>query len=482
MSDTNRGRIAYARQSAEGTLPSPLEWQLMRFNTSSMAYEKQTTESNELNSDGMTADLPEVGARSAGSFSIEWSAQTYDEFIEAATRGTWGHVISYTGEFTLAATGKTLTAATGTPFANARVGQFVLISGCIVGESYSGALDAPNNGWWEIDTVTSDTVLVLKDPGTKMVNETVAASDGKLASKCLVNGQRERSFAFEEGFMDVGSFLLFLDQRVNTLNMSLSANSITTGSIDFIGEDVQDQQISINHAGGIDITASTRTVVATGAFGDAQAGQRILIVGMAESGNNGEHVIETVTDADEIILTVASTDLVDETLASGGEIHGYGPTWSAAATYDAPSAEAVLNSTANVGSILIDGELSSACFRSLDVNLTNNLRETGCIGRRFPRIGYGRQGVTGSFEKLFGGLDLWRAMKQHQDLSIAFGMVDPAKDHGMHIKAPRIKLASDQVDLSAGNDSDVVDNVQWTALRYTDTAINQDYHIQICVA
>jgi hypothetical protein len=203
---------------------------------------------------------------------------------------------------------------------------------------------------------------------------------------------------------------------------------------------------------------------------------------MATPGNNGEHIIESVTDDDTIVLTAASGSLEDETLASGGEIMGYGPTWSNTATYTLPNDEAVLNSTANVGEIQINGEVSSACFRSLDINLTNNMRETGCIGRMFPRIGYGRQGISGSFEKLFANLDLWRAMKNHEDLSMAFGVINPAKTEGIHIKVPRIKLGSDQVDLSAGNDSDVVDNVQWTALRYSDTNINQNYHIQICVA
>lgn len=482
MSDTNRGRMAYVRQTIEGELPSTPAWQLLRFNTSSLGYEKQTTESNELNSEGMTTDLPETGARSAGSFAFEWSAQTYDDFIEAATRGTWGHEIAFTGEFTLAAVARTLTAASGTPFANARVGQFVLISGCTAGESYSGALDSPNNGWYEIETVTSDTVLVLKDPGTRLIDETVTAGNGALRSKCLINGQVKRMFAFEESFLDVQSFLLFLDQYINTMSMSLSANSITTGDVEVMGSDVRDEQAAINHSGAITVVAATRTITATGAFADAVAGQRITITGMVESGNNGEHVIDTVTDDDNVILTVASASLVDEPLASGGEIVASGATWSATATYVSPNDEAVLNSTSNVGQILIDGEVSSACFRSLNLNITNNLRETGCIGRKFPRIGYGRQGVTGSFEKLFANLDLWRAMKQHADLSMSFGAINPQRTHGIHVMVPRLKIASDTVDLSGGNDSDVVDNVNWTALRYADATLGENYHLQICVA
>lgn len=482
MSDTNRGRIAYVRQTKEGVLPTTLPWQVMRFNTSSLAFEKQTTESSELSAEGMTTDLPQVGARSAGSFSIEWSAKTYDDFIEAATRGTWGNEISYTGAFTIdTETHNTITAATGTPFANARVGQFILVAGCTEGESYSGALDSPNNGWWEIEAVTSDTVIRIKDPGDRLLDET-GVTGGKVSSKCLVNGQRRRFFAFEEGFLDVGAFLLFLDQYINTLSMSMSANQITTGSIEVMGSDVNDEQVRIHHNGQIVIAATGRTVTAVGAFEHAEAGQRIFINGMVNSGNNGEHIIASVTDDDAVVLTTASSNLADETLASGGEILGYGPTWSSSATYAMPNEEAVLNSTANVGSILINDELSTACFRALDINLTNNMRETGCIGRMFPRIGYGRQGISGSFEKLFANLDLWRAMKNHDDLSMVFGVINPAKTEGIHIKIPRLKIGSDQVDLSAGNDSDVVDNVQWTALRYADTTLGENYHIQICVA
>lgn len=405
MADTSSGRICYVKQTVCTELPAPLVWRAMRMTSSSLAYEKKTSESNELNYEGMVIDLPEVGARSAGQVSIEWSAQSYDDFIEAVLRGTWENVIDFNGEITASASDAEFTAGSGTPFANARVGQMVLIGGFSVGESYPGAGDSPNNRWWEIQQVVSPQKIKVNTNSGSVLNGT--ASAGFARSKYIVNGRKKPCFALEESFTDANSHLLFLGQRVGSLSFSLTANQITTGQIEFVGLNVLEYQ-----------------------------GQ------------------ETAP-------------------------------WSANAQYVPANSEAVLNATANVGNIIIDNAVSTGSFRSLNLTINNNLRETGTIGAKFPRVGYGRQSVSGTFEKLFVDLDLWRAMKEHAAMSLAFGMLNPERSHGLYITLPRLKIASDQVDLSGGNDSDVIDNVSFSALRYVPEAgagETRNHHIRVCVA
>lgn len=477
MSSTNRGRLAYTPQVDCDTAPANPAWQNIRFTTSDLAYTKQTTQSDELDSSGMTSDVPEVGASSGGSINFEWSAATWDDFIEAALRGTWGPEISATGAHVITAATRTLT-ATGA-FANASPGQFLLLSGFVADETYAGANDSPNNGWFEIETVTDADNVVLKDPAAKLVDETGPAT-ASVGGKCIINGSVTRCFAIEESFLDTQSFLAFLSQRVGTMSMSLQTGSIATGAFGLQGSDVLDEQQKISATGAIQVTAATRTITLTGAFADAVVGQRIDIAGMATAGNNGTFVIESVTDDDNIVVTAASAGAIaDETGPATARVTGSGASWSGGGSYTQATTTPVLNATSNVGQILIDGKPSKACFQSLDLNLSNNLREVPCIGRKFPRVEYGKQDISGSIQKAFVDLELWRAMKDHQDISLSFGFVSSDKQHGIHVSLPRVTLSSDQVDLSGGNNSDVSDNVDWSALRYVD-ANGQAYHIRIC--
>lgn len=409
MSSTNSGRLSYVKQADCAVVPPNPTMQIVRFNSSDMAYTKETTTSDELDSSGMTADVPEVGASSGGGINFEWSAGTYDDWLESVFRGTWGTGISSTGApGAIVAATRTLT-ITGA-FTNAVAGQRILLSGFQANESYSGAGDSPNNGWFEIETVNAPNSVVLKDPAGKLVDEDTSAAAGgavnvSAGGKCLVNGQTKDCYAIEEAFLDTGSFLAFLGQRIGTMSMSLSTGAIATGSFGFQGSDVLDEDVGV----------------------------------------------------------------------------GKTPTWAAGATYTPATTSKVLNATSNVGQILIDGKLTTGCFQSLDMNVNNNLRNIPCIGRKFPRVEYGKQDISGSLSKAFVDLEIWRAMKDHRDISLSFGFVSPDKQHGIYVFLPRVTLSSDQVDLSGGNNSDVSDNIDWTALRYVPPGGGTPYHIQVCV-
>ena len=61
MSDTNRGRLAYVAESSFGVAPTDPAFNILRLTSSDLAYNKETTQSNELDSSRMLVDVPEVG-------------------------------------------------------------------------------------------------------------------------------------------------------------------------------------------------------------------------------------------------------------------------------------------------------------------------------------------------------------------------------------------------------------------------------------
>ena len=274
---------------------------------------------------------------------------------------------------------------------------------------------------------------------------------------------------------------------------------------------------------------SSNELSATGAFANAAVGQWVLLTGWANAANNGWKQITSIGGAPDSVTLAGTT--VDETATASGTVKGASiingiaersfsieeayldaamyrlfkgmrtssmnlslstgsiitgafnfmgteslaedksgggnPTWYGSGSRLAVNTNAVLNSTANVGDIIIDGSVSTACFQSLDITVDNTLREVQCLGSKFPgQINYGRQMVTGSFSKLFVDWTTYEKMLNHEDVSLSFGVYNSAG--GIHVYLPRVKLGSDGVNLSGGNDSDVQESVDFTAIKSAD--------------
>lgn len=404
MSQTDRGRISYTEQLDCSIIPTNPVMQIIPVTGGTLSYQKQTVESAILDSSAQPSDSVKVGAKSAGSLPIEWSADTFDDFLEAGVRGTFDAVISATGAHVIAATAKTITGPAAS-FTSAKVGQWVLLSGFVQGESYAGAGDSTNNGWFEIATVTSASELVLKDPRSRLKNETAPAG-AKVTSKRLINGVEERCYAIEEGLLDVDSYFIFLGQRLNSMSFSLSAGQIVTGEFAFMGSGAQ-----------------------------------------------------------------------EEVAAAPGD----DPSWIGTGSYTPAAANPSFNATDNIGDIIIDDSINAACFKTLNLTINNNLRETPCIGQEFPRIDYGTPALTGSLEKVFTDPALWRKMRDHEPVAMQFGMVSADGLSGIHVSVPEMYLNTDTVDLSGGRNSDVADKIDFSARKHTNAA-SETYYVQICVA
>lgn len=477
MSSTDRGRVSVVRETTAGVTPTNPTFQIVRALSSSLAYNKQTIESNEIDSSGQPSDTVKVGASSSGNIAFELSGGSWDALIEAAFRGTFDAVINHTGVVTVTASSGTIV-ATGA-FGSAKVGQWVLLEGMVGDESYAGAGDSPNNGWWKILTNADANTITVDDPGSALVNET-GPSSATIKSKRLLNGVVSRTHSIEESFTDVDAHILFKGQYCSGMSLNLSAGQIVTGEFQFMGTDVDEEQLPVDFNGSVTITATTRTVAATGAFVNALPGQKVTLSNFTTAGNNTTGVIATVVDDDSITLTAATTTLVDETDAAA-TITWNEPSWLGAGSHTAVTTTDVMNATNDVGQVIIDGEISTSCFRSLQFTLTHNMRETQCVGAEFPRIDYGTPALTGSMEKLFADLDLFQTMRSHGSISLEFGFISADKKNGIHISLPSVNIDTDALDLSGGKNSDVYDRPNFSAHKFTNAA-SETYYAQICIA
>lgn len=366
--ESNRVRVAYVRETSFGVPETTPTYQIARLTSSDLAANKQTVTSEELRSDRMVSDQPEVGFDNGGTLNIEFSAESYEDFIESALCGIYSTAIDLTDVATTTTTGTNEIAATGID-SNAVVGQWIYLN-----MNFS---DTENNGWKKIVTVGTGTVTVEQDLTTD------SATTGTIDGKDLINGVEQRSYEVEQGFTDILEYFRFSGMRLGTWESNVSAGEILNGSFGFQGTAVEAQS-------------------------DTEYGT----------------------------------------------------------TYDPAKTTPVMNATSNVGSIVKDGVALTTCIQSLAFTIDNNLRSQMCVSNKFPSgIGYGRQLISGTLNAYFEDLSLYNEMLNHEDVSLEFQVTD-INGRSMKFEFPRVKFNT-SAPSPEGIDTDVMENIEWTAIADT---------------
>lgn len=221
LSESNRARISYQRESVVGEKPSPFNAQVMRLTGEDFKADKQTDTSKELRADRMVSDQVLLGFSSGGKIDTELSlGGALTPFIESAVSGTFGNAVDFSGSATFTAATKNILAVGA--FASAVVGQYILVTGT-----------ASNNGWKKIVTVTDNDNVVVE---STLVDETVASAiKGSMAR----NGVVKHSYTIEKAFLDIGVYQLFKGQHLSKWDLTASSRAIITSSFEFLGMGVE---------------------------------------------------------------------------------------------------------------------------------------------------------------------------------------------------------------------------------------------------
>lgn len=227
MSDTNRSQLYYAEEVTWGTIPA-IALTRMRFTGESMGFAKTSTTSNEVRDDRQISDLVQNGAESVGGVNIELSYGSYDPFLVAlfqavdwVTTNVSGTDISASDvDNSLNSTTTDFTAAGGVV-----PGQWFLIGG------FTGGAVA-NNTYAQAVTVTATKIVTT---GITLITAT-AGDTVTLTGDTITNGVTEHSFVMEKAFADITKFISFTGMMANTARIDVTARSIVTGSIGFVGK------------------------------------------------------------------------------------------------------------------------------------------------------------------------------------------------------------------------------------------------------
>lgn len=245
LASSSRLGLKYKQESTFGTTPGTGNHYELRLTGESLNFDIQTETSKEIRSDRQTTDLVQVGASANGGINFELSYGEYDAFIASVLQGAWVEA-GTNGESTISATftTTTLTASTGTPFANVVAGQWIYIS---------GASTQANNGWFKVLTATSSTVLTFAAATFTAEGPTASV---KVSGARVSNGTTQTSFTLEKEFGDVTQFLAYTGMTPSKLSLNIASGSMVTGSFDFLGKN--------GAAAGATVLPGTKTASLTG--------------------------------------------------------------------------------------------------------------------------------------------------------------------------------------------------------------------------
>jgi hypothetical protein len=129
----------------------------------------------------------------------------------------------------------------------------------------------------------------------------------------------------------------------------------------------------------------------------------------------------------------------------------------------------VMNATSNIGTINEGGAVLNNAIQSVTLEVTNNCRSQRSIGSRGAvGIGYGRFVVSGTMNMYFESGTLFEKMINHTASSwmavVSDTPSDPTTGRSYAFSVPRLKFASGGP-LAGAPDTDVMQNLEWTAMR-----------------
>lgn len=276
MSDGALHSLALVPESSYGTTPATPPFETLRITSCGLALTKDIFESEEIRSDRQRSDVRHGARKVGGDLGIELSYGSHDTMLEALMCGTWTTKGTITAATISAAASDNSFNDSGNGFVAAgfEVGDSVTVTG-FTHET------ANNIAKGKITALTVGKMTIGGTDGDVIVDE--GASEAVTIStrdKVLKVGTTRRSFTLERKFGDLLEaaypYHRFTGCEFNTLDLSINANAMVTGTIGVVGKDLTLAGTAI--AGASYAAASTTSPLDSFTGSLKEAGSTIAIV------------------------------------------------------------------------------------------------------------------------------------------------------------------------------------------------------------
>lgn len=309
-------KLARAKETTYGVAPTTgANYNKMRFTGESLSQEVQTVSSNEIVEGRETADLIRTDLGAGGSINFELSHGTYDPELAALFHENTGDYVAGAAA-TVASSNITLTNTVSGDFSSlsSHVGKFCEV---VVRASGPGAIEQRVLARLaHVTSTTSADFDYMEKALTNATGKNITITVGGV----LTNGVTRQSFTYERSFPDAengaGNFAYNTGYSPNSMNLSIAAGSIITGSFDYVGSR-ETAATSVVWTGSQ--TAATTTKVMNGID---------HVVAILENGvtfrlTKMDLTIGNNLSAHKAIALLGALELSSEQLAVSGSIQAY---------------------------------------------------------------------------------------------------------------------------------------------------------------
>lgn len=237
MANGSRHSLYAVKESVYGTTPNNPALDLVRITGTTLGLSKDSLQSEEIRSDRQIADFRLGANQVGGDINFELSYGSFDQFLQAVLLSAdWASP---------ATTGTTTISATATGYSRAS-GSF-LTDGFAVGQTVtaSGFVGSGFNGKSIVTAVTALTMATTPLSGTHGV-EAGNGNELIIASQAVKAAATRSSFSFIRHFADIATldnpYYIYRGVELNSIQLSISANSMITGTFSVIGQSQETAQ------------------------------------------------------------------------------------------------------------------------------------------------------------------------------------------------------------------------------------------------
>ena len=225
LADSNRVDLYISEETLWGETPSTPAMTQLRYTGETLAYSKQSGQSEVIRSDRMRDAILELGYSAGGDIKFELAYGSFDTLLSGLFGAAWSTPVNISSS-AIAATALTdkFSGAAGM-FDTVTVGQWIKVA---------GFYESANNGIFRVTAkavgggdITVDTSLADEGAGEAVT----------FKGSYLRNGIVEKSYLIEKRFTDITQYIYFDGMRVGGMSLNIAAKQIINGSFTFSGKE-----------------------------------------------------------------------------------------------------------------------------------------------------------------------------------------------------------------------------------------------------
>ena len=237
MANGSRHSLFSVQENNYGITPNNPALNLVRITGTTLGLSKDSLQSGEVRSDRQISDFRLGANQVSGDISFEMSYGSFDTLLRAALLSSDWQSPADTGTISLSATSTGYARASGSFIDDGFVvGQTVTSSGFTAGYNGKSVITS-------VDATTLDTAII---GAGEHAAQTTGAGKQLIASPQISAASERGSFTFVRHFSDIQAadnpFYVYRGVEINSLQLTISANSIATGTFSVTGQSQETAQ------------------------------------------------------------------------------------------------------------------------------------------------------------------------------------------------------------------------------------------------